>query len=331
MHIQAPRAGLGRPTAPPRQGLYDPSFEHDACGVGFVVDIKGRKSHRILEQAIQVLRNLDHRGACGCEANTGDGAGMLLQMPHRFFQQACARAHIALPDSGHYGCGIVFLPREVSRRRRLEQRFEQIVQSEGQTLLGWRTVPTDNRSLGETARASEPFVRQVFIGRDPALTDDMAFERKLYVIRKRAYSEIRTSTLDGAAHWYLCSLSFKTIVYKGMLLHGAAGPLLPGPASTRPWRPRWRWCTRASPPTPSRAGTARIPTATSPTTARSTRCAATSTGCARARRCFESELFGEDMAKHPADRRTRTAATRRCSTTCSSCWCSPAARCRTRS
>jgi glutamate synthase (ferredoxin) len=208
----------GRATAPPRQGLYDPAFEHDACGVGFVVDIKGRPSHRILEQAIQVLRNLDHRGACGCEVNTGDGAGVLLQMPHKFLAQACERAHIALPAPGHYGCGLVFFPRDVSKRRKLEQKFQEIVQSEGQQLLGWRTVPTVNKMLGDTARASEPFVRQVFIGRDPQLADDMAFERKLYVIRKRAYSEIRTSTLDGAENWYLCSLSYKTIVYKGMLL-----------------------------------------------------------------------------------------------------------------
>ncbi|TAK55425.1 MAG: glutamate synthase large subunit [Gammaproteobacteria bacterium] len=218
MDRRAPRSNRGRVTAPLRQGLYDPAFEHDACGVGFVVDIQGRKSHRILEQAIQVLRNLDHRGACGCEPNTGDGAGVLLQMPHRFLVAAADRAHVTLPAPGQYGCGLVFLPRDVSRRRRLEQRFEQIVQSEGQVLLGWRTVPTDNRSLGETARACEPFMRQVFIGRDPQLADDLDFERKLYVIRKRAYSEIRTSTLDGAEHWYLCSLSHKTLVYKGMLL-----------------------------------------------------------------------------------------------------------------
>ncbi len=204
--------------APARQGLYDPRFEHDACGVGFVVDIQGRPSHRILEQAIQVLRNLDHRGACGCEANTGDGAGVLLQMPHRFFAEVCEDANINLPAPGQYGCGLVFFPRDVAKRRKLEQRFQQIVQSEGQSLLGWRTVPTRNRTLGDTARASEPFVRQVFIGRDPQLADDMAFERKLFVIRKRAYSEIRTSTLDGAENWYLCSLSFKTLVYKGMLL-----------------------------------------------------------------------------------------------------------------
>jgi len=218
MTARQPETGLGRASAPPRQGLYDPSFEHEACGVGFVVDIKGRASHRILEQAIEVLRNLDHRGACGCEVNTGDGAGVLLQMPHKFMSAACEQAHIALPDPGQYGCGLVFFPRDVSKRRKLEQRFEQIVQSEGQTFLGWRTVPTSNKMLGETARASEPFMRQAFIGRDPQLEDDMAFERKLYVIRKRAYSEIRTSTIDGAENWYLCSLSYKTLVYKGMLL-----------------------------------------------------------------------------------------------------------------
>jgi len=207
-----------RARPPGRQGLYDPAFEHDACGVGFVVDIKGRKSHRILAQAIEVLRNLDHRGASGSEVNTGDGAGVLLQMPHRFLVGACEQAHIALPEPGHYGCATIFMPKSLAKRRKLEQRFQQIVQSEGQEFLGWRTVPTCNRSLGETALASEPVVRQAFIGRDPQLADEMAFERKLYVIRKRAYSEIRTSTLDGAEQWYLCSLSFKTLVYKGMLL-----------------------------------------------------------------------------------------------------------------
>jgi glutamate synthase (NADPH/NADH) large chain len=203
---------------PPQQGLYDPRCEHEACGVGFVVDIKGRKSHRIVQQAIEVLRNLDHRGASGCEANTGDGAGVLVQMPHRFLTEACRKARIALPEVGQYGCGLVFLPRNPTKRRRLEEQFSHIVQSTGLILLGWRSVPTDNSMLGETARASEPFIRQVFIGRPPELVDDLAFERLLYVVRKRAYSEIRTSTIDGAEYWYVASLSYKTLVYKGMLL-----------------------------------------------------------------------------------------------------------------
>ncbi|MFA5057464.1 MAG: glutamate synthase central domain-containing protein, partial [Opitutaceae bacterium] len=206
------------PGLPPKQGLYDPWFEHDACGVGFVVDMKGRPSHQILRQALQVLKNLDHRGASGSEPNTGDGAGVLMQMPHAFLKEVCKKARIALPESGKYGSGLVFLPRNITKRRRLEERFEQIIQSEGQTVLGWRTVPADNSSLGETAKSCEPSIRQIFIGRNPALTDDMAFERKLYIIRKRAHNEIRASTLDGAEFWYLCSLSYKTFVYKGMLL-----------------------------------------------------------------------------------------------------------------
>jgi glutamate synthase (ferredoxin) len=203
---------------PPKQGLYDPQFEKDACGVGFVVDIKGRKSHKILEQGIQVLRNLDHRGACGCEVNTGDGAGVLMQMPHKFIADLCKKARIALPAAGQYGSGILFLPRNPTKRRKLEERFEQIVRSEGQSLLGWHTVLTNNSMLGETAKSAEPFMRQVFIGRSAEIKDEMEFERKLYVIRKRAYTEIRTSTIDGAEFWYMPSLSCKTFVYKGMLL-----------------------------------------------------------------------------------------------------------------
>jgi glutamate synthase (ferredoxin) len=214
-------------TPPGKQGLYDPAYEHDACGVGFVVDIKGRKSHHILRQGLQVLTNLDHRGACGCEVNTGDGAGVLIQMPHKFLVAAARKARIELPAPGKYGCGIVFLPRNPTLRRRIEERFEQIVQSEGQSVLGWRTLPTNNSMLGETARSCEPLMRQVFVGRNPALGSDagddatvrdLIFERKLYVIRKRAYNEIRTSTLEGAAAWYVASLSHRTLVYKGMLL-----------------------------------------------------------------------------------------------------------------
>jgi len=204
---------------PKKQGLYDPAFEHDACGVGFVVDMKGRKSNRVLLQAIEVLENLDHRGAAGSEPNTGDGAGVLLQIPDKFFHDAAKKARFELPAAGKYAAGLVFLPKSnITKRRRLEEKFEQIVQSEGQTFLGWRTVPVDNSSLGDTAKACEPYIRQVFIGRNAALTDDLAFERKLYIIRKRAYNEIRAAGLDGGEAWYQPSLSARTIVYKGMLL-----------------------------------------------------------------------------------------------------------------
>ncbi|MGE0114615.1 MAG: glutamate synthase large subunit [Steroidobacteraceae bacterium] len=205
---------------PKKQGLYDPQFEHDACGVGFVVDMKGRKSHRILQQGIEVLKNLDHRGASGSEVNTGDGAGVLMQMPHKFLVEATKKASIKLPAEGEYGCGLVFLPRDPNLRRRLEAKFEQIIQSEGQALLGWRTVPTNNSMLGDSAKACEPFMRQVFIGRSAEVKDQQAFERKLFVIRKRAYTDLRTSTMGGAEFWYLCSLSSRTLVYKGMLTTG---------------------------------------------------------------------------------------------------------------
>ncbi len=218
---------LIRASAPPKQGLYDPAFEHDACGVGFVAHLKGQKSHAIVEQGLEILQNLDHRGACGCEENTGDGAGILIQMPHRFLVEACEKAKIALPCFGQYGTGLIFLPPNSQQRRKLEQAFEKIVQSEGLHFLGWRTVPTSNRSLGDTAKASEPYVRQPFIGRAASTPDDLAFERKLYVIRKRAHNEIRCSTIDGAAYWYVCSLSYKTIVYKGMLLTAQVGKYFP--------------------------------------------------------------------------------------------------------
>jgi glutamate synthase (ferredoxin) len=216
--LEPPAAPAARTTRPGKQGLYDPQFEHDACGFGFVVDIQGRKSNHILRQAIEVLKNLDHRGACGCETNTGDGAGVLMQMPHLFLKDAARQAHIQLPEPGQYGCGLIFMPRNPTQRRKMEQAFARAVQSEGQVYLGARTVPTDNSMLGETARSSEPFIRQVFIARGPDTVDEAEFERKLYVIRKRAYNEIRVSTLGGADYWYVASLSHKTLVYKGMLL-----------------------------------------------------------------------------------------------------------------
>jgi glutamate synthase (ferredoxin) len=202
---------------PPKQGLYDPRFEHDACGVGFVVNIKGEKSHEIIEQALTVLQNLDHRGACGCEENTGDGAGILMQIPHAFLKDACAGLGFQLPDPGEYGVGMIFLPDHRSQRRQFEKTIEKIITEEGQKCLGWRKVPTDNMYLGDTAKECEPFVRQVFIGRGDAVTDDLAFERKLYVIRRRAENAIRYAGLPGGDFFYIPSLSGRTLIYKGML------------------------------------------------------------------------------------------------------------------
>src|SRR6478735_1821833 len=170
---------------PSARGLYDPRHEHDACGVGLVVHAKGRRSHAIVRHALQVLINLEHRGACGCEANTGDGAGILIQMPDRFFRSAAAGLGFALPAERGYGAGLIFLPREAEARRTIEETMRRIVDEEGQTLLGWRDVPTDDSELGPRAVAAEPVFKQLFVGRAAAVADDQAFERKLYVIRKR--------------------------------------------------------------------------------------------------------------------------------------------------
>ncbi|MEK7221239.1 MAG: glutamate synthase subunit alpha, partial [candidate division NC10 bacterium] len=202
---------------PARQGLYDPQFEHDSCGVGFVVDIKGRKSHRIVTQALSVLKNLLHRGACGCEVNTGDGAGILIQMPHAFLARECGKLGITLPAPRWYGAGLVFLPTDPSQAARCKAIFEEIIREEGQALLGWRDVPTDDSPVGPSARAVEPIFTQIFIGRDAALLDDPAFERKLYVIRKRVEHAIYGSDMPARKLFYVPSLSSNTLIYKGML------------------------------------------------------------------------------------------------------------------
>ncbi len=217
--MKSSRSTRQRLGPPAKQGLYDPQFEHEACGVGFVVNIKGRKSYGIIQQALQILLNLDHRGACGCEANTGDGAGILIQPPHKFLKVAAKEARISLPAPGEYAVGMVFLPPEPAERAECEKIFVQIAEEEGQKFLGWRTVPTSNASLGETAKRGEPFMRQAFLGRNKKLADDMAFERKLYVIRKRAENAIRYSgKVAGGEYFYISSLSYKTLIYKGMLL-----------------------------------------------------------------------------------------------------------------
>ncbi len=206
------------PLRPQTQGLYDPRYEHDSCGVGFVVNVKGRKSHTIVKQALTVLLNLRHRGACGCEANTGDGAGILLQIPHTFLKQECPKVGISLPGAKEYGVGMIFLPPDERNRRECEKMFEKIIAEEGQSVLGWRTVKTVDSSLGPTAQKSEPVVRQIYIGRNSKIQDDEAFERKLYVIRKRAENAIRYSPIKDGGFFYISSLSYKTIIYKGMLM-----------------------------------------------------------------------------------------------------------------
>lgn len=203
---------------PKAQGLYDPRFEHDSCGVGFVVHIKGKRSHEIVRQALQILLNLEHRGACGAEANTGDGAGLLIQVPHNFLKLSCAVEGFQLPRPGDYGVGMLFLPQDKKARLACEKHFEEIVREEGQGVLGWRTVPTNHDALGKTARECEPCIRQVFIARNPTIQGEIAFERKLYVIRKRAEQAMRYGEqMPGGGSFYISSLSYKTIVYKGML------------------------------------------------------------------------------------------------------------------
>ena len=202
---------------PHKQGLYDPQHEHDACGLGFVVHVRGQKSHDIVCQAIQVLLNLEHRGACGSEKDTGDGAGILLQIPHLFFARECERLRIDLPNPDQYGVGTVFLPSDPEGRRQCEQLFEKIVLEEGQRVLGWRTVPVDDATLGPTAKASAPFIRQIFIGQNAKLfDDDLDFERRLYVIRKRVSKGAKRG-IHERGMFYVSSLSSRTIVYKGML------------------------------------------------------------------------------------------------------------------
>jgi glutamate synthase (ferredoxin) len=215
---------------PPAQGLYDPAYEHDSCGVGFVVHIKGRKSHQIVKDALTMLDNMEHRGACGCEKNTGDGAGILVQVPDKFFRKVLAKSGFTLPPVGQYGVASVFLPRDPREREACEKTFEQVVKAEGQSVLGWRDVPQDNDDIGPTAKAAEPVMRQLFVGRNPAITDDLAFERKLYVIRRLAVNQLRYTGPHHAAKdtlFFVTSFSARTLIYKGMLSAPQLEPYFP--------------------------------------------------------------------------------------------------------
>jgi glutamate synthase (NADPH/NADH) large chain len=198
---------------PTRQGLYDPQYEHDACGIGMIVNIKGERSNQILRQALTVVKNLDHRGGVGSEPNSGDGVGILLQIPHEFYSQVVTRK-IVLPPAGDYGTGIVFLPNNAVLRGKFERELEKAVAEEGQVLLGWRYLPTDHYGLGKTAKNSMPFMRQIFIGRK-YVNQGIDFERRLYIIRRRAEKAIAEAYPNET--FYVASLSSRTIVYKGML------------------------------------------------------------------------------------------------------------------
>ncbi|NCR17939.1 MAG: glutamate synthase large subunit [Microcystis aeruginosa LL13-03] len=208
---------------PRKQGLYDPQFEHDACGVGFIVHKTGKKSHDIVEQALTILLNLDHRGACGAEKNTGDGAGILCQIPDLFFRKVTSNLGFTLPAAGQYGVGMLYTAPDAEIRQKGRQQFEKIAAEEGLKVLGWRDVPTDNSSLGNSAKSTEPFIEQVFIERNANLSDDLAFERKLYVIRKRSH----LSRQSFNRYWYPCSISSRTIVYKGQLMPVQVGDYFP--------------------------------------------------------------------------------------------------------
>ncbi|MBV6475480.1 MAG: glutamate synthase subunit alpha [Rhodocyclaceae bacterium] len=208
---------------PQQEGLYDPRNEHDACGVGFVVNIKNRKSHAIVEQGLQILKNLEHRGATGYDPLLGDGAGILIQIPDAFFREEMARQGVTLPSSGEYGVGMMFLPRNTESRRACEAAIERTVRYEGQTLLGWRDVPCDNAGLASAAKDCEPVIRQVFIGRGADMRGQDAFERKLYVIRKEAGHRVQALKLGEGKMFYVPSMSTRTVVYKGMLLADQVG------------------------------------------------------------------------------------------------------------
>jgi glutamate synthase (ferredoxin) len=233
--------------APDPQGLYDPQHERAACGVGFVVHLKGQRSHAIVAKGLELLRNLEHRGACGCEANTGDGAGILIQIPDTFLRRATAPLGISLPAPGDYGVGLVFLPRDPAQRDAVVSEIEAIVREEGQVVLGWRDVPTDDRSLGESARRVAPVFRHLLIGRgtEPGgrrngptaprrdrraatrAADPLTFERKLYVIRKRIEFAIDRLDISERRLVYIVSLSSRTLIWKGMLTAGQLPSMFP--------------------------------------------------------------------------------------------------------
>ncbi|HEX9464905.1 MAG TPA: glutamate synthase large subunit [Alphaproteobacteria bacterium] len=212
---------------PPKQGLYDPNHEHDSCGIGFVANIKGRKSHEIVRQGLQILINLDHRGAVGADPLTGDGAGILIQTPDAFLRAVCAEQGLTLPEFGHYAVGMIFLPRPPAAQKAAIELIERMIKIEGLKVLGWRQVPVERAGLGDTVKTTEPDIRQIFIGRCADIADVDTFERRLFVIRKQIQTSATVMTQrgepDGISQLYVPSMSSRTLVYKGLLLAHQVG------------------------------------------------------------------------------------------------------------
>jgi glutamate synthase domain-containing protein 2/glutamate synthase domain-containing protein 1/glutamate synthase domain-containing protein 3 len=206
---------------PPVQGLYNPAYEHDSCGVGFICHIKGKPSHQIVSDALQMLENMNHRGACGCEEDSGDGAGILVQTPDAFFRRECGRLNFTLPPAGQYGVGMIFLPQDAIQRHMCERILERVARDNGMKLLGWRDVPVDSRFVGPTPKAVEPRIRQIFLSFGDIFFNRKDFDRRLYLVRQRAENEIefgQTGLTDEAREqFYICILSGNRMIYKGML------------------------------------------------------------------------------------------------------------------
>jgi glutamate synthase (NADPH/NADH) large chain len=212
---------------PEAYGLYDPALEKDSCGVGFIANIKGTKSHQIISDAISILCNLEHRGAVGADPRAGDGAGILVQIPHAFFARKAKELGFKLPEPGAYAVGALFMPKEKAWRKVIQSIIADQIKAEQLTLLGWRDVPTDNSSLGETVKPTEPANMQVFIGRGAHITDEVEFERRLYILRKSISQAIYQRRDRGLAGYYPASMSCRTVIYKGMFLADQLGSYYP--------------------------------------------------------------------------------------------------------
>ena len=215
------------PGLPAAQGLYDPLNEKDSCGVGFIADMKGRKSHKIIQDGIQILLNLEHRGAVGADPRAGDGAGMLVQLPDAFFRKEAAKLGFELPEPGHYAVGFIFFPRDAEGQTIVREAIEKVIADEGQVLLGWRDVPTDNASLGESVKPTEPLHKQIFVARGPGIESEDEFERRLFVLRKVISNLVYDLNDPRTKGYYPVSLSCRTIVYKGMFLADQLGAYFP--------------------------------------------------------------------------------------------------------